>query len=61
MKWLIAIFAAIAAGAVAKFLRRKNPGGVWTRSTETTSSFGKNVADKAASAATAAATRADAQ
>lgn len=55
MKWLIAIFAAIAAAAVAKFLRRTNPGEVWTQATEATSSFAKNAADKAASAATAAA------
>ena len=48
LKWLIGIFAAIAAAAVALFLGRKNPGGVWTQVTEATSSFGKNVAPKSA-------------
>ena len=48
VKWLIGIFAAIAAAAVAVFLGRKNPAGVWTQVTEATSSFGKNPADKSA-------------
>lgn len=48
LKWLIGIFAATAAAAVAVFLGRKNPGGVWTQVTEVTSSFGKNVAPKSA-------------
>jgi hypothetical protein len=48
LKWLIGIFAAITAAAVAIFLGRKNLGGVRTQVAEATSSFGRNTAHKSA-------------